>query len=450
MAGAETNNNLGISSLGYNIRLQYYFWKKSDGTFIGYQGIVNAIYDGCKVVNCSWYDQISSSSQAPLTPSADVQDVLDLAALNNVTIVAAAGNGWANFVDPSSYFYPASYNGVISVTAVGDQWNVGDQSHLGNWKDCHREFFKPGNGPQTNDSTYEHNDRVDICAPGYYMETTCNIGNGYCEAGGTSLAAPMVSAAAALLYSINPFFTPAQVESYLKNNAANLYNACIINGVSDNNNWAGKLGAGRLDAGASLQAAASNTYNGPAYCSSCPTETTYITNTSQVQPGGNFYNYAIVGGSSNSGYVQPSTTVLTSFVATSSVTLQAGFDANPGNGVYFTAYIQPCTNPGGGRMADETKKALTAESSTAKGLQLYPNPATDEVNVLFTIAKNEKATLEVVNSFGRVVKTKSVFSSMNGSGNATINIKKLSAGVYYISITSISNKITRKLIKMKQ
>ncbi len=41
MAGAETNNNLGISSLGYNIRLQYYT--------LGYNGIINAIYDNARL-----------------------------------------------------------------------------------------------------------------------------------------------------------------------------------------------------------------------------------------------------------------------------------------------------------------------------------------------------------------------------------------------------------------
>jgi hypothetical protein len=55
-----------------------------------------------------------------------------------------------------------------------------------------------------------------------------------------------VAAAAALLLSLNPNFTPDQVEYYLKAGADD------ISGVWDNYLWNGKLGAGRLNAGASL------------------------------------------------------------------------------------------------------------------------------------------------------------------------------------------------------
>jgi hypothetical protein len=252
MAGAITNNNTGISSLGYNTSLSYYD--------IGYNGILNALYDRCQVVNCSWFDHYSSSLEQP--PS-DVNDILYVAHFLRITIVAAAGNN--NSGTPTDYFYPASYDGVISVTSVGSQFDVGDPNNA-NWKDCHRQFTDP-NYYRYNE-THQHNDRVDICAPGYWIETTAR-NNAYGNTGGTSFAAPQVSAAAALLYSINPYFTTEEIEAYLKNNAANIY------GVHDNYLWTGMLGAGRLDAGASLQAALNNAYTGN-YCNTAA-RATYVT-----------------------------------------------------------------------------------------------------------------------------------------------------------------------------
>jgi len=236
-----------------------------------------------------------------------VQNVLDLAQLNNVTIVAAAGNN--NSGTPTDYFYPASYDGVISVTSVGSQYNVGDPANA-NWKDCHRQFTNPTD-TRYNTNIHQHNDRVDICAPGYYVETT-KPNNSYGNDGGTSLAAPLVSAAAALLYSINPFFTPAQIEAYLKNNAVNIY------GVHDNYLWTGKLGAGRLNVQASLQVSLGQAYTGD-YCNSCPLETTYLTAGSEVS--GNFYNQNIRAGSNNSNVVYTSNSISTTLVATNSIVL---------------------------------------------------------------------------------------------------------------------------------
>lgn len=181
MAGAETNNNIGVSSAGFNIGLEYYA--------LGYNGILQAINNGCKVVNCSWYSHTSSVLEAP---TLEIDSILQLADLYNVTIVAAAGNN--NTGTPTDYFYPASYDQVISVTSVGSQWDLGTWSYPGNWKDCHRKFLD-SNDVRYNE-THQHNDRVDLCAPGYYVETT-GKNNSYVLNGCTSLAAPQVSAAAA-------------------------------------------------------------------------------------------------------------------------------------------------------------------------------------------------------------------------------------------------------------
>ncbi len=419
MAGAETNNNTGISSLGYNIRLNYY---TSD-----YNGIVNAIYDGCKVVNCSWYIYYSSSLDLP--PS-DVQNVLTLAQSNNVTIVAAAGNN--NSGTPTDYFYPASYNGVISVTAVGSQYNVGDPSNA-NWKDCHREFTNP-NDPNYN-HTYQHNDRVDICAPGYYIETTV-ANNNYGNDGGTFFAAPLVSAAAALLYSINPFFTPSEIEGYIKNNAANIY------GVYDNYLWTGKLGAGRLDAQASVKAALTKAYTAN-YCNSCPLENTYLTDASN-SVSGYFYNKNIYAGSNNSNVVSTSNSISTTLVATSSIVLSPEFDAVATANISFSARIEPCTIVAGRAISNNVTNKKKEE------FKIYPNPTNNIIIIASSLFYKGQVNIDVINSVGVVVRRAHKKTDAMGVDKTEIDVKGLPSGLYYVIIRTGAKQYNNKFIKISK
>lgn len=430
MCGAETNNNLGISSLGYNISMSYY----NDN----YEGILNAIYDGCKVVNCSWYSGFSSGSLLPLTPPSDIKSLLDLAKLNNVTIIAAAGNN--NTGNPNDYFYPASYDGVISVTSVGSQWNVGDYSHPANWKDCHHFGFT-----SANDRTHEHNDRVDICAPGYYVESTADY-NAYRLDEGTSFATPLVSATAALLYSINPFFTSSEIESYLKNNAVNIY------GIADNNTWAGKLGAGRLNAGASLVAASSHTYNGPPYCINCPLETTYLTYTSNPQVSGYFYNKNINIGSGNTNTVITSSSESTSLVATNVIDLLPEFSAIATTNSSFSARIEPCILFTGRKLTN--KKVENEYLATAKdgkrlieGLKIYPSPANNIINIHLNTQQKGKVDILLFSSSSVLIK-RFVTNINNGQVDFKTTLNNFSNGLYYVVCKTKEKKYFSKFIKL--
>ncbi len=435
-AGAETNNNRGISSLGYNISLSYY---NND-----YNGILNAIYDRCKVVNCSWF---SDHSETSLPTPDDIKDVLALAQLNNVTIVAAAGN--RNFGSATEYFYPASYNGVISVTAVGSQFDLHDPASgpdSANWKDCHRKYNNPDSSSYN--FTYQHNDSVDICAPGYYIETTAR-NNNYGNTGGTSFSAPLVSAAAALLYSINPFFTPAQIEAYLKDSAANIYNVCR------NSDWLGKLGAGRLNARGSLKLALSNAYTGN-YCNSCPTETTRLTVTHTLQPpnilapiNGYFYNKYIFAGSNNSDVVTTSGT--TTLVATNSIILTAEFSTVATLSNLFSARIEPCNMPGG-RIATNSSKnnGLPEVLNENEQSKVYPNPTNNIITITYSSQDKGQVDIKIMNAVGVEVKRIHKNSDKSTLGKTEINVKDLSNGLYYIIVKSGNKTYTNKFVKINK
>jgi hypothetical protein len=89
---------------------------------------------------------------------------------------------------------------------------------------------------------------VDLSAPGYDVALSYAPGT-YTTGNGTSFAAPLVAGTAALLFAINPCFTNEQIEYILKTSAVNI--------DSLNPTYAGLLGAGRLNAFAAVQLAAS-------------------------------------------------------------------------------------------------------------------------------------------------------------------------------------------------
>jgi len=122
-----------------------------------------------------------------------------------ITVVAAAGNNSAS----AAGMVPAAYNEVITVSALADtdgrpgslgghacySWNGYDQD------DTFADFSNYGSD-------------VDIIAPGKCILSTLP-GNAYGVKSGTSMAAPLVTGAAALYKSSRPNATPAQVRAAL-------------------------------------------------------------------------------------------------------------------------------------------------------------------------------------------------------------------------------------------
>lgn len=241
IAAAAGNNSVGIAGINWGARIMAL--KVLDATGTGtYQQIAQAIVyaadSGAKVINLS----LGGSE-----PSSVLEDAVNYAVAQGAVVVAAAGNDGTNSAN-----YPAAYAAAIAVAAT-DSSNV-------------RASF-------SNYGSY-----VDLSAPGVSILSTF-LSSGYSSKSGTSMAAPHVAGAAALLMSYSSAFTtPAQVRAALETSALDL-------GTSGRDNYYG-YGLVQLRSAMQFNAASAlptvtpaATVAAPGYVlarsDTCPARTTY-------------------------------------------------------------------------------------------------------------------------------------------------------------------------------
>ena len=211
ISNAEVSNGIGTAGVGYNTKfLPIKICPDGLETVsAGYDGIVYAANHDCKIINCSW--GINSSSSYGY-------DIVKYATFNcDALVIAAAGNS-AN----TDELYPASFPEVLSVggTVSGDYaWY--------------------------NSSTYgtNYNRYVDICAPAKGYHSLANNDNVISmSGGGTSFSSPIVSGVAALVRSKFPEMTALQVSEQLRMTSDNIY------ALNSEEIYADRLGIGRVNA----------------------------------------------------------------------------------------------------------------------------------------------------------------------------------------------------------
>ncbi|MEQ9186835.1 MAG: S8 family serine peptidase [Cryomorphaceae bacterium] len=201
LAGASTNNAIGIAGTGYACTIMGI--KAGDKLQLpfGYDGIVYAANNGADVINCSW----GSFGATQFS-----QDIVRYATYNqDALLVGGAGND-----NRENRFYPASYQEVISVGAT-------------DWNDWKSDF-----------SNYNYD--IDIVAPGTLIFSLKNETYGYDS--GTSMSSPIVAGAAGLVRNRFPELSAIQVMEQIRVTAdPSVYD------VPQNEAFAAKLGSGRLD-----------------------------------------------------------------------------------------------------------------------------------------------------------------------------------------------------------
>ncbi len=204
LASAVTNNGIGIASIAKNAKLMIIKTGADDNSssiYKGYEGIIYAVDQGAKIINCSWGGPGGGAYG---------QDVINYAVSKGCLVVAAAGNSKSN-----TPIYPSAYSGAFAVANV------------------------TSDDVKATSSSYGYH--VAVSAPGTSIYSTINANNfGYKS--GTSMAAPIVSSAAALVLAKNPTLSGIQVGEILRITADDIYTS-----KPDNDPYNNQLGSGRIN-----------------------------------------------------------------------------------------------------------------------------------------------------------------------------------------------------------
>lgn len=212
LAAGVTNNSIGIASIGWNVKFLPVSLTAAgaDGSiFKGYDGIKYLADNGADIINCSW----GAASQSQL-----YADLMEYVNGLGVIVIASAGNS-----STEEFYYPAAYPDVIGVASIAY------------------------NDKKSSYSTYSK--AVDICAPGGDKNLarellSCGLDGDYSYMFGTSMAAPVVAGAFALLKSYRNDWDNRQLITAL-------FNSCDDIG-SENPGYGDLLGYGGLNAETAL------------------------------------------------------------------------------------------------------------------------------------------------------------------------------------------------------
>lgn len=212
--GAVGNNNEGVVGVCWNVKLMSVkiFPNYGETTFISraIEGIEYAVDNGAKILNNSWGGYIYSQS---------LKDAINDAKNEGVLFVASAGNDGEDNDDPGASVnytpaYPSSYDCENIIAVMASDHDDTRSFHT---------FWASNYGTAT----------VDLAAPGSDIFSTFptyetpameywGLSTDYETISGTSMAAPHVSGACALVWSMYPHLSMSEVKQVILDSADEL------------------------------------------------------------------------------------------------------------------------------------------------------------------------------------------------------------------------------------
>lgn len=173
-----------------------------------------AVDNGASVINMSFGKGYSWNKKV-------VDDAVRYAAKNDVLLVHASGNDSGNN-DIGDRFPAAQYEKRCFLFG---------KKEAANWLEVGALFWEPGENAIASFSNYGK-ETVDLFAPGVQIYST-SPGDAYQAASGTSMAAPVVAGAAALIRSYYPTLTAEQVKEVLVKSSTPFEGKVVKPGTSE-------------------------------------------------------------------------------------------------------------------------------------------------------------------------------------------------------------------------
>jgi subtilisin family serine protease len=231
---AVANNGIGIVGVAPAARIMALKGFPAEGEGLDsnlWRAVLYAARNGARVVNASW----SCSPLCPRNPLAE--EIVEIVREMGVIVVTSAGNRSIDVVSNS----PENTREVLTVGSSGADDEPSQSFTNFGWL---LDVAAPGGGPSTDPNGYvARRNILSLRASEDEGAEPFAVGEGYARAAGTSMAAPHVSGAVALLLSAHPDLDYEAVRRMIRQGAADL-------GPPGHDP---RIGAGRLDALGALE-----------------------------------------------------------------------------------------------------------------------------------------------------------------------------------------------------
>lgn len=452
-----------------------------------YNHLISLVNAGARVINMSWTSSYYSAVH---------QDIINYLVNDlGVVLVASAGNRTSNqtsvdflcsgasystsqggFVPNFTglqYFYPASYDNVISVSSIEHYYpnayengvycctsvlgNIGlaiEDSFAGSLliDDLNNPLGLVYNGfpqycqyngtyhlvsPNGLVNTYTFNENVDILAPANRVYNHTKLAEegivDYHSYGGTSSAAPYVSGTTALMISVDNCISPQEVENIIKLTAKDVVNLPV------NQYYKDYIGAGKLETGEAVEFVDEMIKSNGIAKIKGHTFNRFSFNLERINNKLNIENVTF------------KEDCVASFTSKNQINLLPGTNLKPNSNGYVNLKInsnidvscQPNQSIGQNKSRLEEKKLEIANNT----ISVFPNPNNGLFTILFSEIKYDKIELKVYDINGRIILNELIYKEDLSSNTWKINIQNYAKGIYFVNIDSIDNQKVFKIIK---